>query len=233
MFEVLGAAVAAGTVSPSQMQGMRLQAGSTCYEIIAENKPIGTTLQTLTRSQDGPRPTWDIVIHQKATDPRFGRFDMRDHFVVDRRTLLPIRMDSRRGEEGVDRGWHRIELTYGDSAIHGVKRTSSGSAPVDVPFNGLVWEGNLWGVMIAALPLRVGGIFSVPFWQYDKGFGVISVRVVGRDRATTPSGRVSAWIVEAGTGPGPASRYVIRKGRRQELGYDRGGVGQRPGTSCE
>lgn len=147
MIGLFAAAVAADSISPSQMQGMRLQAGSTCYEIIAENKPIGKTLQTIKRSQDGPRSTWDIVIHQKATDPRFGRFDMRDHFVVDRRTLLPIRMDSRRGKEGVDRTWHRIELTYGDSAVHGVKRTSSGSTPIDVPLDSPVVDTEGTGIV--------------------------------------------------------------------------------------
>ena len=31
-----------------------------------------------------------------------GAFDMRDHFVVDRRTLLPLHMDSRRGVTRTD-----------------------------------------------------------------------------------------------------------------------------------
>lgn len=233
MIEVLLAAVMAGAISAPQMQGNRLQPGTTCYGIFAGSEQIGSTLQIVKRSSEGSRPTWDIVIHQKAVGPKFGRFDMRDHFVVDRSTLLPLRMESKSGDEGVDRGWHRVELTYGPNAVRGTKRNSSGSEAINVSLSGPVWDGNLWGIMFAALPLRKGRNFVVPFWQYDKGFGTFNVRTIGSDDAVTPSGKVSAWVVEAGTGPGPASRYTIRKGPRLELGYERGGMGQRLGGSCE
>jgi len=233
MFEFLATALAAIAIVPAQMQGDRLQAGATCYEIIVGGKPIGTTVQTITRSRDGQRSTWDIVIHQKAEDPRFGRFDMRDQFVVDRKTLLPIRLTSSSGQEGVDRGWHRISLSYGASAIRGTKRTAAGTEAIDVPIAGPVWDGNLWGITFAALPLRRDRQFSIPFWQYDKGLGAFSARVIGSQNADTAIGTVSAWTVEAGTGGGPKTRYVIRKGPRQELAYDRAGAGQRLAKACK
>jgi len=38
---------------------------------------------------------------------------------------------------------------------------------------------NLWGVTFAALPLRERGTYTLPLWQYDKGFGTFTVRVLG------------------------------------------------------
>lgn len=224
------AALAATGASAPKLEGQRLQAGTACYTISNGGKTIGATVQTITASRDHGKPVWDIIVHQKVGN---GAFDMRDHLVVDRKTLLPLRMDSRRGHDRTEGGWHRVEVEYGPRTIHGTKETTTGSTPIDVPLTGRVWDGNLWGVTFAALPLREGGTYSLPFWQYEKGFGTFTVRVVGSEMADTPAGKIVAWIVDAGDDPAQLLRYRIAKATRQELGYSAGDHAQRLGGTCQ
>lgn len=219
---------ATGTTAP-RMEGARLQAGSTCYAITVGDKPIGTTLQTIAASREAGRPVWDIVVHQKVGN---GAFDMRDHFVLERDTLLPIRMDSQRGLDRSAKGWQRIAIRYDRRSIRGSRETTAGATPIAVPVTGPTWDGNLWGLTFAALPLAAGGTYALPFWQYDKGFGAFTARVTGSEDVDTPSGRVAAWIVEAGADPAKLARYRIAKATRQEIGYDAGPNGQRLGGIC-
>jgi hypothetical protein len=195
--------VAVGGIGQSvpAMEGSRLLAGSTCYEITAGGTVIGQTKQTITAAEDDGKPAWDIVVHQKVGN---GAFDVRDHFVVDRETLLPIRMDSQRGQAGPEKGWQRIAVRYDGDHIRGSRQTAAGTIPIDVPLNGPTWDGNLWGLTFAALPLKQGGSYAVPFWQHDNGFGTFTVRVVGSEVVDPPTGKVAAWIVEAG--PRPSNR---------------------------
>jgi len=224
------AALAATGAATPKMDGARLQAGSTCYAIVAGDKAIGSTSQTVTASRAGSKPVWDIVVHQKLAN---GSFDMRDHFIVDRKTLLPIRMDSQRGRERTERGWHRVSVEYGAQNVRGTKETATGSIPLEAALTGPTWDGNLWGLTFAALPLKEGGTYAVPFWQYDKGFGTFTARVVGSEDVKTPSGKVAAWVVEAGDDPAQLARYKIAKATRRELGYTADPSGQRLGGVCQ
>jgi len=226
---VLLAALATAGASAPRMEGARLHAGSTCYAIVVNDKAIGTTLQTVAASREAGKPVWDIVVHQKVGK---GAFDMRDHFVVDRQTLLPIRMDSQRGQERGEKGWHRVSIEYGPGRIHGTMETATGSSPIEVALSGPTWDGNLWGLTFAALPLKLGGTYAVPFWQYDKGFGTFTARVVGSEDVNTPSGKMAAWVVEAGADSARLARYRIAKATRQEIGYSAGPNGQRLGGVC-
>jgi hypothetical protein len=226
---MMAATLAATGAAAPRMEGERLQAGSTCYAIVAGDKTIGSTLQTVTASRDGTRPVWDIVVHQKLGN---GAFDMRDHFIVDRETLLPIRMDSQRGRERSERGWHRVSIAYNPRGITGTMETAAGSTPINVPMSGPTWDGNLWGLTFAALPLKEGSTYSVPFWQYDKGFGTFTVRVIGSENVSISSSKIAAWIVEAGDNPARLARYKIAKKTRQELGYVAGQSAQRLGGVC-
>lgn len=228
MKTVMMVAALTATGTP-RTDGTRLQAGSTCYAIVAGGRTIGSTLQTVTASRDGTRPVWDIVVHQKLAN---GSFDMRDHFVVDRKTLLPIRMDSQRGRERSERGWHRVSVEYGPHNVRGTRETATGSTPLEAALSGPTWDGNLWGLTFAALPLKEGGTYTIPFWQYDKGFGTFIARVVGSEDIDTPSGKVAAWVVEAGDNPAQLARYKIAKATRQELGYTAGLNGQHFGGVC-
>ncbi|OAN60091.1 DUF3108 domain-containing protein [Sphingomonas sp. TDK1] len=44
---------------------------------------------------------------------------------------------------------------------------------------GAVWDGNLVGLAFAALPLAEGKTYELPFFQYDKGMGRFTLKVVG------------------------------------------------------
>lgn len=222
-------ALAATSASPRSPEGSLLKAGSTCYTISNGDKPVGTTLQTITALRDRGKPVWDIVVHQKVGN---GAFDMRDHFVVDRKTLLPIRMESQRGKERTERGWHRVAVEYSPRSIRGTKETAVGITSIDVPLTGRVWDGNLWGVTFAALPLREGGTYTLPFWQYDQGFGTFIAHVVGSEPVETPTGKVEAWTVDAGTDPARLLRYRIAKMPRLELGYTAGEHAETIGGAC-
>lgn len=227
---ILAALLATGATPLPHMEGRELHAGSTCYAIINDGRQVGTTLQTITAAREQGRRVWDVVVHQRVGG---GAFDMRDHFVLDRATLLPIRMESQRGRDRAERGWHRVRIDYGPHAIRGTKETGAGPTPIDVPLTGPTWDGNLWGLTFSALPLREGGTYTLPFWQYDKGFGTFTARVVGSEEVAIPSGKVAAWIVEAGTDPAQLLHYSIAKTTRQELGYTAGPHAQRLGGECQ
>lgn len=219
-----------GAATEPRPNGRLIRAGAACYTIMRGDKPVGTTSQTISATTENGRPTWDVVVHQKVAAVGF---DMRDHFVLERNTLLPVRFDSAAGRDTSARGYHRIELVYGGGRVRGTRETAAGKTAIDVALASPVWEGNLWGVTFAALPLRAGGTYSLPFWQYDKGLGAFTVRVVGEERVSTPTGMIDAWILEAGADPARLARYQIAKASRQELGYAAGPSGQRLGGACD
>lgn len=228
MFAVLLTAVLGATVaSATSPDGSRLQPGVSCYEITSGERVVGTTLQIVTPTEEQGKLLWDIVVHQKA-----GAFDLRDHFIVDRSSLLPVRMESQRGRDPSDRRYHRISISYDEGRIYGVRETAEGTTAINTPAPGPVWDGNLWGLTFAALPLENGSTYTIPFWQYDKGFGTFIVRVIGSEDVSTSSGPVAAWVVEAGDRPDALIRYSIAKDTRQELGYTAPEGGQRLGGMC-
>lgn len=198
--------------------GARLHAGSACYALTREGKPIGQTWQRVSAATDGDTPVWDIIVHQRVGD---GKFDMRDHFVLRRTDLTPIRMDSRRN--GVEHVTVRYDGAYIEVSRPGQETTRFRSS-------GKVWDGNLWGLTFAALPLREGGTYAVPFFQYDKGLGRFALEVTG---SVQVEGR-SAWRVdvEAGGGNGRTVRYLIGKNPPEELGTESPMFGQQLGGDC-
>jgi hypothetical protein len=228
--DVMLAALAVAGESAPEMVGDRLEPGSTCFSIVENDNPVGWTKQTITAAAEGGRATWDIVIHQKLND---GAFEMRDHFVVDRKTMLPIRMASQRGKDRSERHWHRVSVEYGLHRISGTKETATGNATFDIPLTRPTWDGNLWGLTFAALPLEEGETYSIPFWQYDAGFGAFTVKVIASEEVSTPSGQLRAWTVDAGADPEQLLRYRIAENPRQELEFAAGPNGQRLGGVCE
>ncbi len=222
-------AIALATAPLPKVDGRRIQAATTCYAIEREGAQIGETLQSIhpTRA-DGVR-AWRIIVHQRVAG---GRFELRDEFMVQRKNLRPISLHSRRGTRSVGTSWHDARLAYGTSRITGTRETSAGVQKIDVPLDGPVWEGNLWGVTFASLPLREGGRFQLPFWQYDKGFGAFIVNVTGSEVVATPGGKVDAWVLEAGDDPNKLVRYLIAKRTGAELGYGAPGMRQAIGGDC-
>ena len=212
-----------------RVDGRRLRAGSTCYVIERGGSPIGATFQSIRPARAGQVPAWRIVVHQRLAG---GRFELRDEFLVRRNDLRPISLDSRRGTRSAGGAWHEIHVDYGAARITGTRTQPQGVQPIDVAAPGPVWEGNLWGLTFAALPLSDGARFRLPFWQYDKGFGTFIVNVTGTETVETPGGRTEAWVVEAGDDPARLVRYLISRRTRAELGYGGAGMQQRLGGDC-
>ena len=226
---MLLAAALMGATTPSP-DGARLSAGEQCFTITRGGSPVGLTWQAIQPTRTNGMATWDIVIHQRMSD---GRFDMRDHFVVDRKTLRPVSLESVRGVDPSAPGWRRVMLRYAVDRVTGTKETKDGAVTIDTPLDHAVWDGNLWGVTFAAMPLRDGVSLSLPFWQYDKGFGAFSVKVVGRERADTPGGPVDAWTLDAGDDPAALVRYMVAIEPPVEIAYSAGPFGQRLGGECD
>jgi hypothetical protein len=90
-----------------------------------------------------------------------------------------------------------------------------------------LWDGNLWGLTIAALPLVQDAVFALLTWQYDKGMGALHVRVLGEGTVETSDCPVAAWLVDAGDDPAQSVRYQIAWAAGAELGYSGGGMAQR------
>jgi hypothetical protein len=195
--------------------GTKIREDRACYTIFSgawgHGKKLGVTWQSIAHTREDGRNVLDIVVHQKANN---DAFDMRDHFVLDGSTLLPIRLETIRNgkphafleyRNGRVIGWH-----FGKDATR---------HDVDISLPGPVWDGNLYGPTFAALELKAGGQFAVPFYQYDRGLGQFSVAVTATERVTTPEGNVDAWVVHAGPNPAEMLDYLIGRESRRELGY--------------
>ena len=213
---------------PAVPDGTRLADSQACYTLSMTrdgvSRPIGVTWQTVERTERDGRAVLEIVVHQSING---GAFDMRDTFVVDAATLRPLSLVNRRS------GHDHVTLAYGEDRITGQRVEAGGAVrPIDVPLEAPVWEGNLWGLTFAALPLAEGASFSLPFWQYDKGFGRFSARVTGSETVEVDGGSVEAWVVEASPGDGPPTRYLIGKADHREIGYRMAQGSQMPGGDC-
>ena len=222
------AALALQTAAPTTIpDGGRLSEERQCYVLSMTrgevSRPMGVTWQTVARETIDGRPVLKVVVHQSING---GAFDMRDVFVLDAATLRPLSLVNTR------QGQVHVRATYGPDRITGETIADGVSTPIDIPLTGPVWEGNLFGLTFAALPLDDGAEFSLPYWQYDKGFGDFSVRVAGSETVTTPDGPVEAWVVEAGPDAGRDLTYLISKTGARELGYRAGPGSQSLGGDC-
>lgn len=225
-------ACATGAVARGSLpDGSRLLASDVCYMIMrgagAEATPMGVTRQKVTAARIDGAPVWDVVVHQKAGD----RFDMRDHFTLRASDLRPLVLAA------TFMGHDHAQLRYGASAVQGHKVGKDGQvAEIDIPLVGPVWEGNLFGLTIAALPLAEGAVFSVPKYQYDSGLGSFEVKVAGSETVATPGGPVEAWTVELLALPEMKGEtpmmYQISKSDHRELGYSSPMGGQKLGGDC-
>lgn len=211
-----------------ELKGQRLPEGASCY-VISSNRsgqaePIGVTFQTVRRGVSAGRSVLFVSVRQRAAN---GRFDMRDDFVLDAKSLRPVSLTNR------SKGVVRAEVSYGVHGITGRKLDASGQwVAMDVPLQGPVWEGNLFGLTFAALPLAKGRSFEIPFWQYDKGFGVFDVKVTATEVVQTPDGPREAWSLDVKAGSERTLTYVIGKTDHRELGYRAAQGAQTLGGDC-
>lgn len=206
----------------------RLAIGGECSTLVMgqgeQARPVGVTWQSVERATHEGRPALKIVVHQYLGG---GRFDMRDEFLVDAATLRPMWLENRRS------GKVHVAVRYAADRIVGETHQDDGTVTaVDVPLTGPVWEGNLFGLTFAALPLAEGAAFTLPYWQYDKGFGDFTVTVTGSETVTTPDGPVEAWVLDAGPNADSRMTYLISKSDHRELGYRAPQGRQQLGGDC-
>ena len=208
--------------------GQRLGEGETCYTMSmsrnGESRDFGRTLQRVERDTIDGRAVLRVVVHQEVQG---GAVTMRDAFVLDAGTMVPLSLDSRRN------GKPHVTVAYAPDRITGERHGADGqNTAVDVPLPSQVWEGNLYGLTFAALPLAEGARFALPFWQYDKAFGEFFVRVTGSRSIETPDGMVDAWVLEAGADEARPLTYFVAKSDHRELGYSSGPMAQMVGGDC-
>lgn len=213
------------SVSPD---GTRLQVGETCYLMTVtrngEVAPFGRTYQRVDRETVGGREVLSVIVHQEVQN---GAVSLRDSFVLDSSTMLPISFTSQRN------GQRHVSLEYGKDEVTGARYGADDSVEtINVPLAAPVWDGNLYGLIFAALPLAEGSRFTLPFWQYEKAFGEFTVSVTGSRMVETPDGPVDAWVLEAGADPTRLLTYLIAKADHRELGYSSGPMSQAIGGDC-
>lgn len=223
MNTILLLALAATTPMPD---GERVAEQDACFTISmvrdGKRSDMGQVRQTVRRVRADGKDELHVLIHQQA-----GSFDMRDSFVLDGKTLRPIRFENQR------RGQTHVMLDYREDKVEGSRIEKDGSkSSVSVPLAHPVWEGNLFGVMFAGLPLEAKRQYRVPFYQYDKGLGEFNVRVKGSESVSTPDGPVVAWVLEVGTDDLRRVDYLIARDQPRELGYRAEGFAQTLGGDC-
>jgi len=220
----LGAQLAVAQSIPVTPDGTALALGDVCYTISATKNgkeyAIGTTFQSVRREQVDGVDALAIVVHQRMFD---GTFEMRDSLVVRRADLRPIRLDTDRN------GAPHVHLDYTANRVNGWKMVGHDKQVIDVALNGPVWDGNLWGETFAALPLKDGGSYRLPVYQYDTGKGSFIVEVTGK-RAF---GASDAWVLKAGLKEDQLVDYYVGVSPRIELGYAAGPSSQHLGGDCK
>lgn len=207
--------------------GSVLALGDSCYTISAKKngaeQPIGFVFQSIQRQQINGVDALAIVVHQHLSSKKF---DMRDSFLLQRKDLRPIRLDTDRD------GAPHVHLDYAANHATGWKMVNGSKEPIDVAFDGPVWDGNLWGVTFAAFPLKEGGNYQLPVYQYDSGKGNFFVTVKSAIKIDTPTGAVDAWVVDAGLKIDERVEYLVGKNPPKELGYLAGPMSQHLGGDC-
>lgn len=202
--------------------GRRVHPVTQCFTLVRNGQDVGLTFQQIRETRANRKPAWDIVIHQRVGTV----FDMRDHFVVAKADLAPVAFDNRRsGEE-------HVRLAYAKGRITGTRTEKGAAVAVDLAAPGPVWEGNLWGTTFGALPLAAGGNYTLPFYQYDKGFGSFALKVTGEEKVATPAGPVAAWAVDITADGMRHITYLIGKADGAELGNRAPGFATRLGGDC-
>lgn len=214
-------------IEAPRLDGALIRDDRACYTISrtldGTSTPVGVTWQTIEHVQLNGQAVLRVVVHQSVNG---GAFDMRDTFTLAADTLRPIRLENDR------KGQRHVTLDYAPDRVVGNRIEGGAPQPVDVALPEAVWDGNLFGVTFAALPLATGTTFRIPFYQYDKGVGAFEIRVTGEEVLTTPEGPVEAWTLEVSPGAGQTLTYLIAKTGRRELGYRHPRGGQTLGGDC-
>ncbi len=203
----------------------RLREGRECHVVVVEREDDSPRLiyssQTIERVVHDARPALRVESVQLAGST------LIDTYLLDPETLQPMTYVST-----VD-GEQQVNVNYGEDRIFGTVVGRDGThRSIDVQRVGSLWDGTLYGPLIASLPLAAGAHFEVPVWHYDAGMGRLVVDVTGRRRINTPNGPAEAWAVQVSPRAGVSAEYYIDVSNFAELGYRAGRFIQSP-VSCD
>jgi hypothetical protein len=220
----------AAALAAAAPQGDRLAEGTWCYDITLSkggtSQVIGQVFQSLERVSHDGKPALKVVVHQRMG----AKFDMRDTFLLDAATLRPFELANTRF------GKPHVRDVYVDGKLVETRWDEAGKeTTVEKPLAKPAWEGNLFGLLFAALPLEAGDSYSIPYYQYDKGEGAFSVEVTGRREVDTPEGKREAIVLQAGPSASERIEYLVGADPRIELGYaaEKQGFAQALAPSCK
>ena len=216
----------AAAVSTATPDATRLPEGTWCYALTAtkdgKSQVVGHTFQSLARTTHDGKPAIEIVIHQRMG----AKFDMRDVFVLDAKTLQPFALTNTRF------GKPHVRDVYAGTSVTETRWDEAGKETTTTKALAKpAWEGNLFGLMFAALPLRAGDEYAIPYFQYDKGEGTFDIKVTGERDIDTALGKRHAIVLQAGP-TGQQAEYLVGAKPRIELGYSAGPFGQALAPSC-
>lgn len=226
-FALVAAVAASGPATTPMPEGDRLPSGTWCYAITATKDgatlTVGHTYQSIERTTHDGKPALRVIVHQRMG----AKFDMRDTFLLDAKTLRPFEVQNMRF------GKPHVRDVYAGQAVTETRWDASGKeTTTQKALTHPVWEGNLFGVLFAALPLQAGAHYTMPFYQYDKGEGTFAIDVTGKRRIETPSGKREAIVLQAGP-TGEQIEYLVGAKPRIELGYNGPqGFGQSLAPNC-
>ena len=200
--------------------GSLIQNGSTCYTTSIQKADkldvLGITWQSIQRAKLGERDVIKVVIHQWMAG---GKLDMRDSFVLDAKDLQAIAFTNERN------GKRHVQLAYSEGRVRGTRLKPDGSSEeIDTVTGSPIWDGNLYGVMFAALPLTQDAQYRLPTYHYDKGIGEHKVKVIAQE--------AGVWELEVEINDNLRPRYQIEQISRRELGYKAGPYVNALGGDC-
>jgi hypothetical protein len=209
--------LSAALIAPN---GALIQNESTCYTTSVQKadklEVLGITWQSIQRAKLGERDVIKVVIHQSMAN---GKFDMLDSFVLDAKDLQAIEFNNER------HGKRHVQLTYSEGRVRGTRLKPDGSSEmIDVVTGTPIWDGNLYGVVFAALPLTHDAQFRLPTYQYDRGLGEFKLKVITQE--------AGVWELEVENDDKLKPRYQIGQTPRRELGYKAGPYVNALGGDC-
>lgn len=211
-------------------EGNRIRAGSQCFELTEEGKPVGVSLQKIEPGSAAGRSAWIVTMHRR----RVGSVsDQIDTLALDRSSLLPIELDQQVGTPGKSADWQTLKLHYTATQVTGTRENAQGKTEIAVAFKaGPVWDAHVSGLLIAALPLHQMAQLSLPVWSYEQGFANFSLMVTGSVPVRSPQGSADAWSVRMNDDHGHGATYLVGKNPVLPLGFSGSTLEQMPGGDC-
>jgi len=211
-------------------EGNRIKAGSQCYQLTEDGKPVGIELEKIEQGDAEGRAAWIVTQNRRLTA---GGVDEIDRLALDRSTLLPIDLDEQRGLPGKTPDWQKLTLHYTPTQVTGTRETDRGKTDIAIAFKaGPVWEAHVSGLLIAALPLHQMAQFSLPVWSYEQGFASYSLLVTGSVPVRNLQGSTDAWSVRMNDDHGHGATYLVGKNPVVPMGFSGNSLGQMPGGDC-